>query len=253
MAAGALDHYTIEELAKRCEQQHVHDDARAHEPYCQEIFRRAVISDDRAIVDACWEEIRRLYRGVIVQWMRRRLYRMTDDELFDMADDVLARFWKYFRRAQFEGATHFGSILVFLRRSANSVAMDWHREGQRMRTDSETDVATDSITSDASVDSITPFDVATSGVMSKPLPAVETDVEQRSVAQLAWAIISNEIARNERERIVAKLMWSEGLKPGQIYGLHTDKFRDVGQVYEIVRALKKRAVENGKLRDLFQK
>ena len=69
--------------------------------------------------------------------------------------------------------------------------------------------------------------------------SVEATVENAAILSDLWELLG-QIIEGERERIVAKEMWEEGLEPPQIYARHPDLFVDEDEVRQIRRNIVRR-------------
>ena len=222
--------YTPEQLATACADRQA--DA-SHEPFCVELFRRALhgLQHESGV---CWAHISTTYSSLVAGWVRLKARGLAPHEQTALTADVFARFWKYFTPSHLQVARGLGPILGFLRSCAVSVALDWVRSAQRQREDS--------------LNALDGSDAAP----ALTVESAENTAQRQIMLDAIWQAIAAEV-RNERERVVAQLTFSEGLKPAQIYAAHTELFRHAADVHEAKRVLLERLRHNPTLREYYHK
>jgi RNA polymerase sigma factor (sigma-70 family) len=213
--------YTAELLAQACADRQSDN---AHEPFCFELFRRAITR--LADGSECWEKILALYRGQVAAWLRSILNNVRQSEIDDLVSDTFLRFFRYYTAKKLDGAGRgIASIMAFLKKCARSEAVDALRSRQRSRIDDN-----------GKADSGETLH-HTQTTITEPAPeSPDLAAERKQLMTEVWQRIEA-IARNEKERTVARLAFSEGLPPRKIYASRPDLFKNAADVSETKRTL----------------
>jgi hypothetical protein len=182
-----------------------------------ELFRRAVCEHD----DRAWTAIFDQYGGLVRAWLQRHpAWLSVDDDADYCVNCTFERFWVAVDSDRFASFPSLAAVLRYLKLCAHSVLLDALRvrEGTR-RLSCVQQVAE----MRASGDAMAPCD----GVMANEL----------------WnAVVA--AAQDEKEILVARLCLVLGMKPGEVYALHPERFADVVEVYGTKRNLLDRLRRN---------
>jgi RNA polymerase sigma factor (sigma-70 family) len=226
------------QLSERCKQSSADN---AHEPYCFELFRRAILRT----VDwsECWGCLISIYAILVKNWLRQKIHDLSAEEFNDLVNEVFVRFNQYFTADKLDKSNgQMRSVMTYLKVTANSTAYDVLRGRYRHPEDAVDDDLLDQL----------PDDVSTE---SQPVMSVRQSLDaeiERSELNKKIAQRTDELLRNENERAVYVLTFLDELKPKQILQLRPDLFRDESQIYEIKRTLYKRLANDETLQSLYK-
>lgn len=179
-----------------------HDDS--HEPYCLELFRRAIAEGDQA----AWLYIHEQYFRLVYYWITQL---SLPENVFveDLVQDAFFAFWRAYTPEKLILARGLGSVLAYLKDCAISTVIQARR---------------------------------TSKKQIKEEVSWQMVGEQKSAAdslpnkEQIWQRIL-ERCQNEQEQLVAQLTYLSSQKPRQILTQYPDRFKDIQEVYRIQRNL----------------
>ena len=105
-----LSHFTVEDLQARCRQRS--PGSNAHEEYCFELFRRAIVEKD----NACWTAIYTQYEGLVMHWFKEQVPegRIGDVPVSQMLTYPFEKLWRFFEAPKLAAARSLGSLLDYL-------------------------------------------------------------------------------------------------------------------------------------------
>jgi RNA polymerase sigma factor (sigma-70 family) len=195
-------------LAARC--QNSQPDA-SHEPFCFELFHRA-------IVEGCslsWHYLHNQYYRLVRYWVCQRTS-ADPNTVEDLTQDAFGAFWRFYTREKLAEADELGSVLSYLKSCAASAVAQAHRKANRQVPTALWDpqVVDDQVSTQS----------------TEKLALRELRAEQ------VWeAVVS--CCKNEKERIVARSTFVAGLKPRHIAERFPGAFPDVNEVYRVKRNL----------------
>lgn len=184
----------------------------SHEPFCFELFRRA-------ITEGCGQSqfyLDTKYRGLVQLWVRRYLAGMNlppSQSVEDLVQDSWLQFWIYYTPAKLERANSLGELLSYFKLCTITVVAGWRRGYQKK-------MALEPLQPDQ-----TPSE-----------SRVEETVVEKLAAEAVWKIIESH-CQDELDLLLARLSLVVGLKPGQITEQYSRHFADVDEVYAIKRNL----------------
>jgi RNA polymerase sigma factor (sigma-70 family) len=195
-------------LAARC--QHTRPDG-SHEPFCFELFRRA-------IAEGCslsWHYLHHQYYRLVRYWVSQRT--SSDSQAVDdLTQDAFAAFWRFYTADKLDAAGGLGSVLSYLKSCASSAVAQAHRKADRRVPQADWDAER--------VD-----DQAWA-------PSTEGRALGALTAERIWEAVV-ERCKNEQERLVARSTFLAGLKPRHIAERFPDAFPEVSEVYRVKRNL----------------
>jgi hypothetical protein len=182
-----------------------------------ELFRRAVCERD----ERAWAAIFDLYAGLVRAWLHRHpAWPSVNDDADYCANCAFERFWTAVDPDRFASFPNLAAVLRYLKLCAHSVLLDALRaqEGAHRLSCNEK-----AVEMRASGDAMTLCDDITANDL--------------------WnAVIA--AAQDEKEVIIARLCLVLGMKPGEVYALHPERFADVVEVYCTKRNLLDRLRRN---------
>ena len=194
------------QLAARC--RNTQPDA-SHEPFCLELFRRA-------IVEGCslsWHCLHNQYYPLVRHWVWQ-CNPPDPDAIDDLTQDAFATFWRFYTSDKLARACGLGDVLWYLKSCVVSVVAQAHRKAKKQVLEEEWDERVVDLHSSAH--------------------SAEATAVQEMASQKLWATVAA-CCNDERERVLARLRFREGLKPRHIAERFPDLFPDVSDVYRIER------------------
>jgi RNA polymerase sigma factor (sigma-70 family) len=209
------------QLAAHC--RNIQPDA-SHEPFCFELFRRA-------IVEGCslsWHYLHNQYYSLVRYWVSRRAP-SDSDTIDDLTQDAFAAFWRFYTPDKLARADGLGDILSYLKSCAASAVSQARRKAEHRVLEAEWDEQT----VDACVST----------------RSAEASALQQVAAQRLWTVVAA-CCNDERERLVARLIFRAGIKPRHVAEQFPDLFPDVSDVYRVKRNLLDRLRRNPNLRGM---
>lgn len=204
----STDNLTEAQLAARC--QHRQPDA-SHEPFCLELFRRA-IAEGCAL---CWQYLHNQYYALVRAWLLR--YNLANGELVDdLAQDTFVSFVRFFTPAKLKQASNLGAVLKYLKTCAATTVLQARRKATR-----------ETVLADWEEETL---DVAVH------TESVEVQVIQQLTAAEIWPIVEAS-CQDERERLIARQMLVAGRKPADLLKRYPRQFADIAEIYRLKRNL----------------
>ncbi|MBN1139792.1 MAG: sigma-70 family RNA polymerase sigma factor [Anaerolineae bacterium] len=211
------------QLAARC--QHTQPD-RSHEPFCFELFRRAIVTN----CSLCWHYVHQHYYSLVRYWVCRRTS-VDANTVDDLVQNAFVAFWRAFTADKLDRASGLAAVLNYLKSCAVTAVIEVHRRKERRPVDTEWD--------EEIIDRQTSFSSA------------EASALEQETAQLLWRSVE-ETCHDDGERVVARLFFLADLKPGDIAARHPDLFPDVADVYRVKRNLTDRLRRHPVLQAMHQ-
>lgn len=226
----ALIGMTLEQLANGCRQ--IKSD-NSHEPYCFELFRRAIIDKS----ELCWSALYAQYSKLVVHWVdafRKSSAPHLTTPIEDLVMDAFTAFWRAFTVEKLSNAGHLAQVLSYLKScSATAVLQAKRREEHQVKHH-----MWDQATTEAALD----------GQRNGNHP------EEQYLATMwqekLWQVV-NRCCYDERERVLARLSFVSDLKPSEILDRHPELFADVAEIYTLRRNLKNRLWRDKDLQELW--
>lgn len=192
------------EIVEKC--QHRSRDL-AHEPFCLELFRRAIVEKDQG----AWVYVHEQYFRLVYYWISR--LDVPDAFLIeDLVQEAFLAFWRAYTPDKLVQAQGLGSVLAYLKDCAVSTVVQARRTAQKQRHEED--------------------------AWEKWWVRREPD-KQTPDGDQVWQRIA-ERCQSEQELLVAQLSYLWGLKPRQIITQYPDRFSDVQEVYRLQRNLLER-------------
>jgi len=196
------------QLAARC--QNTQQDG-SHEPFCFELFHRAIVED----CSLCWHYLHNQYYSLVRYWVSLRTP-PDPDAIDDLTQEAFTAFWRFYTPDKLACADGLGEILSYLKSCAASVVAQAHRGVER----GVPEVEWDELAVDACVS----------------IHSAEVFAFQHVAAEHLWAAVEA-CCSDDRERLLARLVFLVGLKPRHIAEQFPDPFPDVSEVYRLKRNL----------------
>lgn len=196
------------QLAARC--QNTQPDA-SHEPFCFELFHRAIVAD----CSLCWHYLHNQYYSLVRYWISQRAP-LDPDTIDDLTQDAFTTFWRFYTPDKLARAGGLGNVLSYLKSCAASAVAQARRKAGRMILEEEWD------------DHVVDAHVSTH--------SAEASTLQQITAKQLWAAVEV-CCNNERDHLVARFILLAGMKPRHIAERFPDLFPDVFEVYRVKRNL----------------
>lgn len=225
----SVDQLTVGQLLTGC--QNTRPD-NTHEPFCFELFRRAIVDKS----DSCWAALYGQYQKLVGHWLlefSKSSQLPGELSLEEMVASTFAAFWRAFTADKLQQADGLGSILTYLKSCAATTVLQIRRKAAKTLPV----IAWEQLEAETQV--------VTSNSTNSPEQQVLTAVN----AQQLWALVDS-CCSDERERILARLSFVSDLKPVAILELHPQLFSGVEEIYTIRRNLKNRLLRNEALRQM---
>lgn len=225
----------IQQLAELCSAQagdfHNDDRSRDEQP-CLELLRLALVERDQE----AWDALYKMHYPQVLRWVHTHPhFRVTGEDADYFANQAFSRLWQYGERHASAGRFKtVADYMQYLKRCTWSAIED---ELRRSRKDALWHWAE---VNDSAVDGEDNGVMGLDELAETPDSAsVEATVENAAILSDLWELLG-QIVEGERERVVAKEMWEEGLEPRQIYTRHPDLFVDEDEVSQIRRNIVRR-------------
>ena len=199
--------------------------------FCFELFRRALSDPHSDTGKAAWGFIHQQYARQAMLWVKRhRSFPMTGREPDLLADLALEKMWVSFankngKLRDFPDDPERGlkALMKFLQLCIHSVVMDnIERYEAELPSGDDGDSASEPATEDP----------------------------DRLASEAIWRCVFDRL-KTDKERLVVDGSFVNGLKPGQIYKLHADVFKNTKEVYRIKENVLARLRRDRTLRDCF--
>ena len=200
----------------------------AHEPYCMELFRRAVGEQ----CQECWHCIYEQYQFLVLDWIQQRVRgeQVGLAQSGDLVTIAFAKFWRYFGRDSFGRARGLSDVLAYLRSCARTAVLEELRRAQRGVIVNDLELGRGD------------------GVTGRG-DQIARSLAGQELAQSIWLKIEAK-CKTAKEREVAWLTFTTHLKPSEIVGEGNHAYRDVREVYDIKRKLMARLGRDESIRNL---
>jgi len=201
---------SVLQLSSRCQNRQTDG---SHEPFCLELFRRAITEN----CSLSWYCLYTHYYSLVRYWVRQYIGTTdTPDLLDDLVQETFARFHQSYTREKLACAKGLGDVLSYLKSCAASAAMQENRRAKR-----------DSLVIDWDEETLDQHALSDS-----PETSVLREIDNHCI----WAVVES-CCHNEQDRMIVELVFITGLKPKQIVEQHPDLFSDVSEIYRIKRNL----------------
>jgi hypothetical protein len=228
---GGLAALTARQLAAGCRHQRAD---RSHEPFCFELFRRALAEQSQE----AWQAIDRQYDRLMRSWIAE--FAQTNEgvgssTLDELTADAFYAFWRSYTAEKLQKAMGLASVLAFLKSCAVTSVLQAKRK--QRRSVQQTELV---------------FEGGEATVAE--LPAGETPTQavlQGISAAELWQIV-DECCLNEQERVLVRMSFVADLKPRSILDLYPGLYVDVEEIYTVRRNLKNRLARDRRLRMFWE-
>lgn len=226
----AIKQMTPGQLADGCRQTKSDN---THEPYCFELFRRAIMDKS----EQCWSVLYGQYSKLVVYWIGQFVKHnapLLEMPAEDLATEAFTAFWRAFTPEKLTHAERLAHILSYLKSCVATTVLQAKRREERKVKQIEWDQALVDTQFVAQQESARPDQLLTAKMRQEKL----------------WQIV-NRCCHDERERVLARLSFVADLKPSEILDRHPDLFADVAEVYTMRRNLKNRLWRDKELQELW--
>lgn len=112
------------QLAARC--QNTQQDG-SHEPFCFELFHRAIVED----CSLCWHYLHNQYYSLVRYWVSLRTS-PDPNTIDDLTQDAFTAFWRFYTPDKLARANRLGDVLSYLKSCTASVVAQARRRVDRM-------------------------------------------------------------------------------------------------------------------------
>lgn len=204
-----LREMTPAQLAAHC--QNIQPDA-SHEPFCFELFRRAIIEN----CSLCWHYLYNQYYPLVRYWISRRVP-SDHDTIDDLTQETFLAFWRFYTPSKLAYARGLQDILSYLKSCAASAIAQARRKADRRFLEAQ-------LMNEQTVDA------------SLSVQSAEITVLEQIAAQNLWAVVEA-CCNDERDRLVVRFILLAGLKPRHLVAQFPDLFPEVSEVYRVKRNL----------------
>lgn len=223
---SALNQWTPLQLLAHCRDSRPDN---AHEPFCFELFRRAIAEKS----EQCWAVIYQQYQKLVYRWVldfAKSSDPIDDLSIEDLVMDAFTAFWRAYTIEKLNNAGGLGSILSYLKSCVATTVLQARRKAGKTLLKTEWDESV---------------------IDTQPATTNAADWEQMSFKQVSvnqlWTIVDS-CCHDEKERVIARLSFVADLKPNNILEHYPDLFADVAEIYTVRRNLKNRLKRNAQLR-----
>ncbi len=216
---GPYEEISTADLLQKCQRQS--QDA-AHEPFCLELFRRAIVYR----CGEAWYGIYIHYYPLVRYWLALR--GIADADLQDdLVQDTFMAFWNCYTTEKLQAATGLASVLAYLKSCAFTSVAQWQRRDK---------------------------------LITEPLPddewgfagnALEVDVEKNTAAHVLSTRLKHHCV-DRRDQLVALWVLIEGIKPAVLAQQYPEEFPEVQEVYRVKRNLLDRLQRDVELRTICE-
>lgn len=198
----------------------------SHEPFCFELFRRAIVERD----DASWTAVYKHYYGYVRGWVRKATV-PDDDDVDDLVQDALISFWNTYKQEQFSKAKTVGHVLGYLKSCAKTAVL------QRARTKSR---RAQTVGMSEEIEAVLPH-----------VENVEKWVSSTLQQDEIWTLV-DETCKSDQDRAIMDGIFKRGATPADIFALYPDLFADVDEVYKVKRNMWNRLRRNTNLQAMCE-
>lgn len=228
LPANLLSKISITKLSEKCR------DAkkdRANEPYCFELFRRAILDNDHSAWGAVYAQYNRLVYG----WVVKAVGSSSGINIYateDFVIDTFSKFWNAFNAEQLDLAENsLSHILAYLKRCAITRVGEARRRQVKRALDTQWE-----------------------NVSYINHQSENTDTVYQVLEKIGEEAIWEEIEQactDELDMIVARLGIACDLKPKRILDLHPNSFSNAREIYDRRRNLRDRLKRSSRLQNLL--
>ncbi|CAN5778996.1 sigma-70 family RNA polymerase sigma factor [soil metagenome] len=222
--------FTSGQLLEGCQQSRPDN---SHEPFCFELFRRAIVEKS----EQCWAALYQQYKNLVYSWIIQ--FAKTTNQIGDISSeemvlDAFTAFWRAFTTEKLNNADRLASILAYLKSCAVTSVLQARRKAENIRVEMAWDEEL--------------VEHKTVAIQAKT--GAEFTVLHQLSADRLWSIVDH-CCHDEKDRIVARLSLVANLKPRLILEHHPELFTDVAEIYALSRNLKNRLGRDETLRSLW--
>ena len=225
-----LSEQSPEFLAAGCSQKQADN---RHEPFCFELFRRAIGYRD----EHCWSILYTEYYRLVGQWAAqfvRRSAPLLETPPEELIADAFTSFWRAYTAEKLQNAEGLPAVLSYLKSCVTTAVLQAKRKQDRRikSVDWEQEIHGDGLSTDQDA--------------NRP----ETQMIAQMTRDTLWQLVK-ETCTDEKEEILARLSFVADLTPSAILERHPELFIDVKEIYTLRRNLKNRLARNKGLQALW--
>lgn len=198
----------------------------SHEPFCFELFRRAITEG----CSLCWHYLYNQYYPLVRYWVSQCVS-SEPDVIEDLTQDAFLTFWRFYTSGKLACARGLQDILSYLKSCAASATVQARRKASRKPLEVQLD--------EQAIDT------------SISLQSAEVGVLGQINFQNIWAAVEA-CCNDERDRLIVHFVLLAGLKPRCLAARFPDLFPDVSEVYRVKRNLIDRLRRDPTIRELYE-
>lgn len=225
----AMKTTTPRQLADGCRQVKADN---THEPYCFELFRRAIVEKS----EQCWSILYEQYSKLVIHWIvqfARSSAPLLATPTDELVADAFTAFWRAFTAEKLTNAERLANVLSYLKSCTVTAVLQAKRREERNSKESEWNEV-----------------VVEQQRRTQPNNRPDQIILQQLWQEKLWQLV-NSCCHDERERLLARLSFVSDLKPGEILERHPGLFADVAEIYAMRRNLKNRLWRDKALQELW--
>ncbi|MDQ3248502.1 MAG: hypothetical protein M3Q45_04765 [Chloroflexota bacterium] len=227
---STLTQLTPAELQSGCAQSRPDN---AHEPFCFELFRRAIFERS----EVCWAAVYAQYQKLVYGWtlqFARHKDGVGNTTVEELVSDAFTAFWRAYTPVKLDQAERLNSVLSYLKSCAATAVLQARRKAEKEVQHADWDELV--------------VDRQTAGSQTATRP--EVALLQQTGADQLWTIVER-CCLDEHDRLLARLNLVTNLKPRAILEQHPALFADIAEIYTRLRNLKNRLARDAQMRELW--
>lgn len=228
ISTSSFNAFSVTELSEGCKA--VKAD-KSNEPFCFELFRRAIIDSD----NLAWSAVYAQYHKLVYSWVVKATGPSKDISINSPEDfviDTFSKFWNAFSDEHLaRSENNLSFILAYLKRCAVTRVGEARRKQARRVIDVQWE------------------SVAYAEAEKKQANTIDFILDELG-QEAIWHEIEQSCT-DELDLIVARLGIVSNLKPKKILELHPDSFTTVREIYDRRRNLRDRLQRNPQLQSLL--
>lgn len=224
---GTFEKFTVPQLSEKCQDK---KEDKSHEPYCFELFVRAIVNADNQAWSAVYGQYQKLMRSWVIK------AGCPDGgigglQIDDFVINAFVAFWKAFDAEKIKAATGLPSVLAYMKACAVTAVGQAHRKSEK------------------SIKTIAWEDLHIANAEQR-----QHDTSDHILLEIDAVLVWREIEKcctDESDMLIARLGIASNLKPKKILELHPGRFKNVKEIYDRRRNLRDRLQRNETIRQLL--
>lgn len=226
----AIKGMTPAQLADGCRQTKPDN---SHEPYCFELFRRAIVEKS----EQCWSALYGQYSPLVASWIGQFIARsapLLETPIEELVTTAITAFWRAFTAEKLTKAQRLADVLSYLKSCCVTTVLQAKRSA-------ESEVKADPWNADLVDNTLVDQEIG-----RRP----EQMLMEKMWQEKLWQLVDR-CCHDERERVLARLSFVSDLKPSEILERHPDLFASIAEIYAMRRNLKNRLERDKELQELW--